>query len=132
MTSVGAVPSKVARLIESVAIAAMITGSPATSTSFSAASVVDLLSSISASMAERRRAVVAVAKTGWTLETVEEKLPFGGSNVAAISELMAEATRPTLVFPRGVDTSRVAGVVDFVAIAAGVTRGITSPVINDN
>ena len=127
-----------ARLIASVAnagkrtIVAMITGSPATSTSFSAASVVDLLRSILTSMAERRRAVVAVAKTEWTLETVEEKSPFGGSNIAAISELMAEATRPTLVLPRGVDTSRVAGVVDFVAIATGVTRGITSPVINDN
>ena len=76
-SSVGAVPFKVARLLGSVAnagkrtIAATITGSPATSTPNSAASVVDLLRSISASIAERRRAVVA--KTGWTLKSVEKK-----------------------------------------------------------
>ena len=135
-SSVGVVPSKVARLFASVAndgkraIVATITCSPTTSTSISAASVVDLLISISASIAERRRAAVAVAKTGWTLKSVEKKLPFGGSNVAAISELMAEATRPTLVFPRVVATSRDAGVVDLVAVVAGVTLGITSPAIN--
>ena len=139
-TSVGAVLSKVARLLASVAnagkitIVATITGSPATSTPNTAASVVDLLSSISVSIVERRRAVVAVAKTGWgwLLKSVEKKLPFGGSNVAAISELMVEATRPTLVFPRVVATSRDAGVVDLVGVVAGVTLGIASPAINHN
>ena len=108
---------------------ATITGSPATSTSNTAASVVDLLRSISASIVKRRKAVVAVTKTGLS---VEEKLPFGGSNVAAISELMAEATRPTLVLPLVVATSRDAGVVDFVGVVAGVTLRITSPAINHN
>ena len=137
-TSVGAVLSKVARLLASVAnagkrtIVATITGSPATSTSNTAASVVDLLRSISASIVKRRKAVVAVAKTGLSLKSVEEKLPFGGSNVAAISELMAEATRLTLVFPRVVATNRDAGVVDFVGVVAGVTLRITSPAINYN
>ena len=137
-SSVGAVSSKVARLFASVAnagkrtIVATITCSPTTSTSIPAASVADLLISISASIAQRRRAVGAVAKTGWTLKSVEKKLPFGGSNVAAISELMAEATRPTLVFPRVVATSRDAGVVDFVGLVAGVTLRITSPAINQN
>ena len=137
-SSVGEVPFKVARLFASVAndgkrtIVAMITCSPTTSTSISAASVVDLLSSISASIAERRRAIVAVTKTGWALKSVEKKLPFGGSNVAAISELMAEATRPTLVFPRVVATSRDAGVVDFVGVVSGVTLRITSPAISHN
>ena len=137
-TSVGAVLPKVARMLAFVANAgkrmnaATITGSPATSTPIAAASVVNLLRRISASIVEWRRAVVAVAKTGWTLKSVEKKLPFGGSNVAAISELMAEATRPTLVFPRVVATSRDAGVVDLVAVVAGVIRGITSPAINHN
>ena len=110
-SSAGAVPCKVARLFASVAndgkraIVATIMCSPTTSTSISAASVVDFLISISASISERRRAVGAVAKTGWTLKPVEEKSPFGGSDIAAISELMAEATRPTLVFQRVVATS---------------------------
>ena len=105
-SSVGAVPSKVARMFASVAnagkrtIVTTITCSPTTSTSISAASVVDLLISISASIAERRRAAIAVAETGWTIKSVEEKLPFGGSDIAAISKLMTEATPPTLVFPR--------------------------------
>ena len=47
--------------------------------------------SISASIAERRRAVIEVGKTGWTLKSVGEKLPLGGSDIAAINELMAEA-----------------------------------------
>ena len=137
-SSVGAAPSKVARLFASVAndgkitIVATITCSPTTSTSISAASVVYLLISISASIAKRRRVVVAVGKTGWTLKSVEEKLPFGGSDIAAISELMAETTRPTLVFPRVVATSRDAGIVDLVAVVAGHMRGITFPAINDN
>ena len=137
-SNVGAVPSKLARLFASVAnagkrtIVATITCSPTTSTSISAASVVDLLSSISASIAERRRAIVAVAKTGWTLKSVEKKLSFGVSDIVAISELMAEATRPTLVFPRVVATSRDAGIVDLVAVVAGDTKGITSLAINHN
>ena len=95
-SSVGAVLPKVARLLAFVASAgtrmnaATITGSPVISTPIAAASVVDLLRSISASIVERRSAVVAVAKTGWTLKSVEKKLPFGGSNIAAISELMTE------------------------------------------
>ena len=127
-----------ARLFANVAnagkrtIVAMITCSPTTSTSISAASVVDLLISISASIAERRRAVVAVGKTGWVPKSVEEKLPFGESDIAAISELMGEATRPTLVFPRVVATSRDAGIVDLVVVVAGDTRGITFLAINDN
>ena len=81
-SSVGAVPSKVARLFANVAsagkrtIVATITCSLTTSTSISAASVVDLLICISAFIAEQRREVVAVAKKGWTLKSVEEKLPF--------------------------------------------------------
>ena len=69
-SGVGAVPSKVARLFASAAnaekrtIVAMITCSPTTSTSISAASVVDLLFSISAPIAERRMAVVDVSETG--------------------------------------------------------------------
>ena len=54
----------------------------------------------------------------------------GGSNVAAISKLVAEATSPTLVFPGVVATSRDDGVVDLVAIVARVTREISSPAIN--
>ena len=137
-SSVGAVLPNVARLLAFGASAGKkmnaptITGSPATSTSIAAASVVDLLRSISASIIERRMTVVADAKTGWTLKSVEKKLPFGGSNVVAISELMAEATRPTLVSPRVVATSRDAVFVDLVAVVAGVTRGITSPAINHN
>ena len=70
MSSAGAVPYKVSRLLASVAkdgkraFVATIICSPTTSTSISAASVVDLLMSISASIAERRRADVAVAETG--------------------------------------------------------------------
>ena len=69
-SSVGAVPCKVSRLLAGVAndrkraIVATIMCSPTTSTSMSAASVVDLLINISASIAERRRADVAVAETG--------------------------------------------------------------------
>ena len=69
-SSAGTVPCKVARLFASVAndgkraIDATIMCSPTTSASISAASVVDLLISISASIAERRRADVAVAETG--------------------------------------------------------------------
>ena len=113
-------------------IVATITCSPTTSTSISAASVADLLMSISASIVERRRAAVTVAETGWTLKSVEETLPFGGSDIAEMSELMAEAPRPTLVFPRVVVTSRDAGVVDLVAVVAEVTRGITFLEINHN
>ena len=137
-TSVGAVLPNVSRLLASVASAgkktnaATITGSLLTATPIAAARVVDLLRSISASIVERRRTVVAVAKTRWTLKSVEKKLPFGGSNVAAISELMTEATRPTLVFPRVVATSRDACVVDLVAVVAGATRGIKPPAINHN
>ena len=137
-SSVGTVLPKVAQLLAFVASAgkrmnaATITGSPPTSTVIAAASVVDLLRSISASIVERRRTVVAVVKTGWMLKSVEKKSPFGGRNVAAISELMAEATRLTLVFPRVVATSRNAGVADLLAVVAGVTRGITSPAINHN
>ena len=81
-SSVGAVPSKVARLFASVANAgkrtkvATITGSPATSTLIFAVSVVDSLRSILASIVERRRSVVAVVKTGWALNLVEKKLSF--------------------------------------------------------
>ena len=99
-SSVGAVLSKVARLLASVANAgkrmkaATITGSPTASTLFSAASVVDLLRSISASIVELRKGVVAVTKTGWTLKSVEKKLPFGGSNVAHnLLDLMNESSR---------------------------------------
>ena len=109
-----------------------VTGSTATSTLNDAARVVDWLRSISASIVEQWRAVVAVTKTGWTLKLVEKKLPLGGRNVAAISKLMAEATSPTLVFPRVVATSRYAGVVDLVAVVAGVTREITRPASNLN
>ena len=69
-SSVGAVPCKVARMFASIAnygkraIVATIMCSLTTSTSMSAASVVDLLMSISASIAERTRADVAVAETG--------------------------------------------------------------------
>ena len=74
---VGAVPSRVARMLASVANvgkrtnATTITGCIATSAPISPASVVDLLRSISASIIERRREVVAVAETGWTLMSVE-------------------------------------------------------------
>ena len=137
-SSVGAVPSKVAWLFASVAndgkitIVATITCSPTTSTSISIASVVDLLTSISASVDERRKAVVAVGKTGWTLKSVEEKLAFGGSDIAAISELMIVAARPTLILPRVVATSRGAGVADLVNVVAEDARSITSPAINNN
>ena len=109
-SSVGAIFSNVAWLLASVASAgkrmnaATVTGSPATSTPNAAASVVDLLRSILASIVERRR-MVAVAKTGWTLKSVEKELSFGASYVAVISMLVAEATSPTLVFPRVVATS---------------------------
>ena len=57
---------------------------------------------------------------------------FGGSDIAAISEFMAEATFPTFVFPRVVATNRDVGVVDLVAVVAGDTRGIMSLAINHN
>ena len=69
-TSVEAIITSVAQLLVSVASAGKRTnadtdtGSPATSTSMSAASVDDLLMSISASIAEWRRADNAVAETG--------------------------------------------------------------------
>ena len=69
-SSVGAVPCKVSWLLASVAndgkraVVATIMCSPTTSTSMSAASVVDLLMSVSASIVERRRADNAVAETG--------------------------------------------------------------------
>ena len=65
------------------------------------------------------------------LKSVEEKLLFGGSDIAAISELMPEATRSTLDFRRVVATSGNAGIVDSVAIVARMMTGITLPVIND-
>ena len=136
-SSVGTIFPSVARLLASVASAGKrtnadtVTGSPATSTPNVAASVVDLLRSISASIVERRR-TVAVAKTGWTLKSVEKKLSFGESNVAAISKMMAEATSPTLVFSEVVATSRDAGVVDLVAGVSIVTRDILPPAINHN
>ena len=52
-----------------------VSGSPAISTPNAAASVVDLLRSISASIVERRE-TAAVAKTGWTLKSVDKELPF--------------------------------------------------------
>ena len=66
------------------------------------------------------------------LKSVEEKLPFGGSDIAAIGELMVVAARPTLVFPRVVATSRDAGVVDLVAVVVEDARRMTSPAINDS
>ena len=66
------------------------------------------------------------------LKAIEEKLTFGRSDIAAISELMTEATRPTLGFRRVVATSGDAGIVDFVAIVAGDMMGIAFPAINDN
>ena len=57
-------------------------------------------------------------------------MSFGGSNVAAINELMADATSPTLVFPRVVVTRRDAGVVDLVAVVAEFTRGIMLDLMN--
>ena len=59
-------------------------------------------------------------------------VPFGGSNVAVINEVLAEATSPTLVFPGVVATSWSAGVVDIVAVVARVTRDISPPAINHN
>ena len=66
------------------------------------------------------------------LKAIEEKLTFGRSDIAAISELMTEATRPTLGFRRVVATSGDAGIVDLVAVVGGDTRGITSSAINHN
>ena len=66
------------------------------------------------------------------LKAIEEKLTFGRSDIAAMSELMTEATRPTLGFRRVVVTSGDAGIVDLVAIVAGLMTGITFPAINDN
>ena len=111
------------------AFVATIICSPTDSTSISAASVVDLLMSSSASIAERKRADIAVAETG--LLALEEKLSFGGRDIAAISELMPEATRSTLDSRRVVATSGDAGIVDSVAIVARMMTGITLPVIND-
>ena len=130
-SSVGAILSEVSRLLRK-AIAAAIPGSPTTSASISTASVVDLLMSIPASIAERRRATIAVAKTRRTLKSVEKKLPFGGSDIAAISELMVVAARPTLVSTRVVATSRDAGVVDLVAVFVEDARRRTSPAISDS
>ena len=70
MSSVGEILCKVSRLMAGVAkdgkgaFVATIICSPTDSTSISAAGVVDLLMSSSASIAERRRADVAVAETG--------------------------------------------------------------------
>ena len=66
------------------------------------------------------------------LKAIEEKLTFGRSDIAAISELMTEATRPTLGFRRVVATSGDAGIVDLVAIVARTMTGMTFPAINDN
>ena len=66
------------------------------------------------------------------LKSVEEKLSFGRSDIAAISELMTDATRPTLGFRRVVATSGDAEIVDLVAIVARTMTGITFPVINNN
>ena len=66
------------------------------------------------------------------LKAIEEKLTFGKSDIAAISKLMTEATRPTLGFRRFVATSGDAGIVDLVAIVARMIMGITFSVINDN
>ena len=63
---------------------------------------------------------------------IEEKLTFGRRDIAAISELMPEATRSTLGFRRVVATSGDASIIDFVAIVARMMTGITFPVINDN
>ena len=62
---------------------------------------------------------------------MEEKLSFGRRDIAAISQLMPEATSSTLDFRRVVATSGNAGIVDFVAIVARMMTGITLPVIND-
>ena len=67
--------------------AATVLGTPTASTSNAAASVVDLLGGIAASIVERGRAI-AVAKTRWPLGTLEKKLPLCGFNVAAISKLV--------------------------------------------
>ena len=70
MSSAGAILRKVSRLMAGIAkngkgaFVVTITCSPTDSTSISAASVVDLLMSSSASIAERRRADVAFAETG--------------------------------------------------------------------
>ena len=66
------------------------------------------------------------------LKAIEEKLTFGRSDIAAMSELMTEATRPTLGLRRVVATSKDTGIVDLVAIVARTMTGITFPVINDN
>ena len=66
------------------------------------------------------------------LKEIEEKLTFGRRDIAAISELMPEATRSTLDFRRVVvATSGDAGIVAYVAIVARRMTGITLPVIND-
>ena len=70
MSSAGAILCKVSRLMAGVAksgkraFVATIICSPTDSTSISVASVVDLLMSSSASIAELKRADIAVAKTG--------------------------------------------------------------------
>ena len=66
------------------------------------------------------------------MKAIEEKLSFGRSDIAAISELMTEATRLTLGFRRVVATSGDAGIVDLVAIVARMMTGIMFPAINDN
>ena len=79
--SAGAKLRNVAQLLANIASAGKRTaavtamGTPTASTSNAAASVVDLLGEIAASIVERRR-TIAVAKTGWTFETLEKKLPF--------------------------------------------------------
>ena len=133
----GTILRNVARLLADMAsagkgtAAATAVGTPTASTSNAAASVVDLLGRFAASIVERGRAI-AVAKTRWTLGTLEKKLPLCGCNVAAISKLVAEATCPTFVLPGIVATSRGAGVVDFVAVAASVAREISPPAIDHN
>ena len=134
---VGARPRHVARFLTKIVNALKRTatttamGTPTATTSDAAASVVDLLGDIAASVVECGR-TTAVAKTRWPLGTLKKKLPLCGCNVAAISKLVAEATCSTLVLPKIVVTSRGAGVVDFVASAAGVAREVLPPAINHN
>ena len=90
-SSVGEIFASVAGLFSSLASAGKrtnadtVSGTPGTSTPNAAASVVDLLRSILASIVEKRR-TVAAAKTGWRLKSSEKKMSFGGSNIAAIGE----------------------------------------------
>ena len=133
----GAKPCHVAWLLANIADAGKRTaattpmGTPTATTSDAAASVVDLLGGIAAPVVECGR-TTAVAKTRWPLGTLEKLLPLCGCSVAAISKLMAKATCSTLVLPGIVATSRGAGVVDFVAVAAGVAREVSPPAIDHN